>query len=746
MFGRFQIYILTLLSCFCLAPVVASDVPVDVNSIPSDFTRFKLGNHDEKTDLLNHYMWHHYRTRLSLSQAAFSLEYITISDLWLSGAVHPVWDDKSPIQGLHRKNLLKFKMNPDGYINTHQHYSHSHEQAWPFPVWPQGDPGSPQGGAAGWHFNHSSDESLLWGVFLNRMPDTRFAREKALQGWKLENVRSFGIVNNKWKLKSTGKSPTISIPNDVIIDAFNAPYLQLRWNRSPKAPASVLPYVEWKRVQDKDFSDTRRVYFDFSSGNPEYEEISGTTHSMMAMYEHPEWKGKIKELRIVLAPSEENVDFEIDSFFTVYDTRQTINNPLYIFSCWNYFRWTGDIDFLKSRINQMRQALRFQQTVLGGLKYNHIRNTMPGHDGISGITPHPNKERTINYGHGIGSNYWDITAFGWDDFSATDQYYASILVIAEIEEAIKENPQWGILSSHLAFDPAILREHAKKVKKVANRKFWNKKAGRFIACIDKKGNKHDYGYTTVNLESIWYGIATPRHAKKILDWITGERIVETDTSKGDDIYKWRFGPRATTLRNIEWYQFCWTNPEVFPWGGQIQDGGGVLGFTFYDLWARLHIIGPDNAWQRLTEILEWEKDVWKQGGYRNFYKDGKQGTTLQGGGTAGGLGIDFEFYESSLMPSIITYGFLGIDPKANSLEISPKLPDACPEMSVQNLLYHKVRMDIAAMDKTITILIKDNPISSINLSFSKDYKNLDTEETSSLFKLAKAGTYNFSCK
>jgi len=522
--------------------------------------------------------------------------------------------------------------------------------------------------------------------------------------------------------------------------------LQLRWNRSPKAPASVLPYVEWKRVQDKDFSETRRVYFDFSSGNPEYEKISGTTHSMMAMYEHPEWKGKIKEIRIALAPSEDNVEFEVDSFFTVYDTRQTINNPIYVFACWNYFRWTGDIDFLKSRINQMRKALKFQQTVLGGLKYNHIRNTMPGHDGMPGITRHPDKGKTVNYGHGIGGNYWDITAFGWDDMSATNQYYASTLVMAEIEEAIKENPQWGILSAHLAFDPETLRNHAAEVKKTANSKFWNKKDGRFIACIDKKGKRHDYGFTIVNLESIWYGIASPCHTKNIMDWIMGERIVKTDTSQGEDIYKWHFAPRSTTLRNLEWYQFCWTHPEAFPWGGQIQDGGGVLGFAFYDLWARLHVISPDNAWQRLTEILEWEKNVWKEGGYRNYYKDGKRGTTLQGGGTAGGIGIDFEFYESSLIPSIVTYGFLGFDPKANSLEISPKLPTACPEMSVQNLFYRNVRMDITATDKMITVTLKDDPISSVNLSFSKNHKNTDTEETGAIFKIAKAGTFNFSCE
>ena len=739
-----SIFFVVLFCCF-ITSVIAAETLVDVDSIPTDFTRFKLSGHDEQTDLLNHYMWYHYRTRLTLSQANFPLEYLTTSDLWLAGATHPVWPDKSPVQDLFRNHLLGVKINPDGYINTQQHFSHSHEQGWPFPFWVQGNPGGEDGCAAGWHFNNNGT-SWPWTMYLNANKDSRFGRENAIQGWKLENVESFGIENNKWKLKSTGKSPSITTPNDIGIDAFNAPYLQLRWNRSTQAPASILPYIEWKRSQDKEFSEDRRIYFEIKSGNPEYEKVSGTTHSMITMYEHPNWNGKIEAIRICLAPSESDVDFEIDSFFTVYDTRQTINNPIYLFSCWNYFKWTGDIGFLKLRINQMRESLRFQQTILGGLKFNHIRNIMPGHDGISGITPHPDKETTINYGHGIGSNYWDITAFGWDDFSATSQYYAATVTMAEIEEAIKANPQWGITASHLAFDPATLREHATKIKKIARKKFWNKKAKRFIACIDRKGKVHDYGFTTINLEAIWYGIASPRQSKHILDWITGERIIETDTSQGDDIYKWRFGPRSTTLRNVEWYQFVWTNPEWLPWGSQIQDGGSVLGFAFFDLWARLNVLGAEDAWQRLTEILKWEKDVWKEGGYRKFYEGGKQGTTLQGGGTAGGIGIDFEFYESSLVPSIITYGFVGLKPKANSLEINPKLPESCAEMTVENLLYRNVKIDITASNQTVKFVVKDDPIQSINLVFAGKYQNQITQKTDTTFKIIKAGTYIFNRK
>ena len=63
-------------------------------------------------------------------------------------------------------------------------------------------------------------------------------------------------------------------------------------------------------------------------------------------------------------------------------------------------------------------------------------------------------------------------------------------------------------------------------------------------------------------------------------------------------------PRATTKRNIDWYAFAWSGPEAIPFGGQVQDGGAVLGFSFYDVMSRIKMLGPDDAWKRLMEIRE----------------------------------------------------------------------------------------------------------------------------------------------
>jgi len=393
----------------------------------------------------------------------------------------------------------------------------------------------------------------------------------------------------------------------------------------------------------------------------------------------------------------------------------------------------------------MRLALSYQQNEMGGMKYNRIRNPWPGHDGLPSWHKDNSGKLTFNSGHGIGSNYWDILPFGWDDLYATNQYYAATLALAELEAAVEQNPAWNIPLGTLKFDPQKLRRHAQNVKETTNRLFWNEKTGRFMACIDKNGGTHDFGYTFLNLDAIWYDLASKDHGKQIIEWITGKRIIEGDTSVGSDIYRWRFGPRATTRRNIEWYGQGWWAPESLDWGYQIQDGGAVLGFTFYDLWARLKILGPDNAWQRLNEILKWEKEVHSEGGYRKYYEGGKRGTTLQGGGTCGGLGIDYEFFESSLLPGIVAYGFVGLDAQPDgSLAINPRLPKACTEMALKNILYHNVRFDIHATNNTIELNCKDLPAEPIRIVLQGTWKRKKSDWRGSACVLNQTGIYCFT--
>lgn len=704
---------------------------------PSGFPTFAFAGHDEDARTLSRFLWRHFDGRLGNNMVLFNKEYLTTADLWMAGAV-----DKGrgkSIQEIHREDLGNTRVHEDGYVDTHQHFSHANDYGWPFPLWTQSDrdPARVAGKTVGWHFQtQRAHGAWIYDYVANwRLP--QYMGETATRGWELSNLRSDGLKEERWQLSATGPSPTLTTPAGMELDAFNSPYLQLRWLRTGVAPRGRRPYIEFLRDGDVAFGKDRRV--DITAIDPHWKHITGVNHSIVPMFRHPLWKGRIKRLRLCLAPGESNVSFSIDSLFTAYDTRHTINNPIFILACWEQFRWTGDVEFLKSNVGRMRSALRLQQTEMGGKRLGFIRNPWPGHDGLPGWVRVGNTVE-IHAGHGIGADYWDILPIGGDDMYATNQYHAALLAMAELETAVRSHPEWKVAQGE---SPASLRAQADRVKRTANQRFWDPKAGRFVACIDTEGKPHDYGFTFLNLDSIWYGVASDEHARSILDWISGRRTVEGDTSTGADIYHWRFGPRATTRRNIEWYSQGWWSPESIPWGGQVQDGGAVLGFSFYDMMARLKVLGPDDAWQRLQALLAWDREVMDAGGYRKYYADGSKGTTLQGGGTAGGIGVDVEFFETSLVPSIVTRGFMGLRPTADALAIRPTLPADVPSMGIKNLLYHGNVLNITVATRNIDVHVVAAPSVPIKVDLGRGWASPAGAGRGPVYTLSEGGVYHF---
>ena len=641
----------------CVAVWIAMGVhAADAPAPPETFPRFAVPGHEAAMKSLRTLFWEHYSRRPGPAATLWD-EWTTHSLLWPAEETANPHDSR---RERFRRALAGRIMDAEGYVATHQHASIAHQQGWPFPFWAQGGEG-----AWGWHFS-----------LANVPAGWHATQERTQEGWTPDGAEDHGIADGAWRLRLTRADATVQTP-PLDIDVMQAPFLQLRWSAAGLGRAQ--PYVEWITADTPEFACGRRMYF-------EPIESAGIVYTMIPMYRHPSWTGRITRLRIGFGNPAAGAEVGIQAFFTQYDTRHNVNNPAFLAGCLNYFYWTRDLDFLRGQIQRMRLALRWLMVDCRGETENCIVTPFPGHDGRSGIERTADGGKILHAGHGVGNNYWDLLPFGRRDAYATMLYYHTLRTTADLERTLARHPEWNVPGGPLRFDPDRLDAHAAEVK-AANTQFWAPQTQRFTLGIDDDGRQWDYGFTFMNLEAIAYGYATDEQARAILSWIAGDRIVEGDTAQGSDIYRWRFAPRATTKRNIDYYGWFWNNPESIPWGNQVQDGGAVLGFSYHDLLARLRTLGPDDAWARLKEILTWYDEVQAAGGPRTYYADGTRGT-LQGAGTPGGLGIDAEFVESVLVPQIMLYGFAGFEPTAEGCRVHPRLPADWPSLTITRIALH----------------------------------------------------------
>jgi hypothetical protein len=305
----------------------------------------------------------------------------------------------------------------------------------------------------------------------------------------------------------------------------------------------------------------------------------------------------------------------------------------------------------------------------------------------------------------VGNNYWDLLPFGGHDAMATMQAYVALRRMAALEREAAAHPEWQTGAAPDTMDAEALETLAGAVRVDFQTRFWDAGAGRFMGWIALDGSRHDFGFTFLNTEAIHHGLATSLQEKMIFEWLDGSRVVDGDTSQGEDIYRWRFGPRSTTRRNTENYVWAWSAPESIGWGDQVQDGGAVLGFTYFELMARLRALGPDDAWRRLREVLGWFGEVQAAGGYRSYYAEPGRGT-LQGGGPPGGLGFDHEFMESVMVPSVVIHGFLGVVPGVGSFALRPRLPSGVPRLGVSGLHVQGCVFDVMASKTEIALVCR----------------------------------------
>jgi hypothetical protein len=629
---------------------------------PEDFPRFIVPGHERLTESIRNLFWLHYEPARPL---------IPLWDAWLPQAtLWPARGEGAELGAMRRRwadALASRRMGADGYVHTEQHDGPAHAEGWPFPFWTHA-------GGVGWHFAPIG------------IPGYEAPLAKP-DGWQLTSATSGEVGERGWRIKLDAAQARMQTPA-FSIAARQSPWLRLNWRPDGLERANCR--LEWTTEGEPEFGPERRMYF--SAGDATAIAKNGETRTMIPVYQSPNWRGTITGLRIEFDNAAAG-QIVIKSFHTACDTRHNINNLNFIRGCHDYFMWTRDIGFLRSQIGRIRAAMRYVEQEFETRERKCVYTTWPGHEGRSGVR-WVDGAKTIVPGEGIGSNYWDLLPFGGEDALATVYYYDALQDLAAIEAAIIAHPEWAVFASD-SYDPQDLRHHAEEVKAYAGERFWNEETGRF-GTRDLDGKLYDYGFTFLNTEAVSLGLATLKQAKSIHAWLSGARNVEGDTSQGNDIYHWRFGPRSTTRRNVDYYVWNWSAPESVPWGYQVQDGGAVLGWSYYDLMARLKTAGPDDAAARLVEIARWFEETQAEGGYRAYYgKDPARGT-MQGGNVAGGLGLDKEFFESVLAPQVMLYGFLGFRPTADGFAIDPCLPTGWPELTITRIQLHDDVLDITA--------------------------------------------------
>ena len=671
---------------------------------PSDFPHFTIGDDSRFGDLARRLLWQHsicygpewnpwyhgrdgyagYPEVPSGPKVALWDGWLCDTDLW------PAMDTDDVAQRMRsrwKSALLSRRLDDECNVDDGQGTYYAHPYGWPFPHWEQG-------AGVGWHFTYRGQSGEL------NTPLGLMFRPRSYATW--EGFTSFGLsepMPDRYGLAFhvSEKEPYFETPA-FSMDADQGPFLQIRWFGTG---FSGSPKVAFLLEGEDDYREENLMY---CSPMPEEFLHQEEAFALLPLYRLPGYKGKIVKFRFYPGSAEDGATLGLTSILTLYDTRHNINGPQYLRGCCDYFAWTQDLDFLQRNMPKMRKVLRSYRKIHHLEEQGVVHTTWVGHEGRSGLWYDEKGEKHVEPGRGLHNNWLDLLPCGNLDTYATSFYYQALTRMAQLEEAIAAHPQWNIPEAFDAEDSVLMFQEAERIKEAVNRLLWNPETGRFLVAVDADQNRWDVGCTLINLEVVAGGLATEEHAKSVMDWISGRRIVEGDTSTGEDIYAFRFAPRITTKRNIDYYYWGWSTPEEIPFGNQIQDGGAALAFAYFDLISRLSVYGAENAWQRMKDLLTWFEDVQKEGGYASYYAN--RGMIMQGGGFAGGIGITNEFFESVLPVQSVLKGFLGLTALPDSLHFAPNLPASLPKIGVDRIRWGEATFSVIAENGVLSITVE----------------------------------------
>lgn len=285
----------------------------------------------------------------------------------------------------------------------------------------------------------------------------------------------------------------------------------------------------------------------------------------------------------------------------------------------------------------------------------------------------PRNDGTV---YGVSSNYWDsLNFFGYNSAYENVLFYQAVLAMADIENYLgnAENANYYLST-------------AEKIQTKFNEYFWDEAKGRYITSVNVKGDVLDFGVTFVNFMAVSAGLASKEQAVSIYDWVDGKRIIETDTSKGADIYNFKVSARSNTVA-VESIQedglhYWWYNGHSFndvlpghwgEYGLQMQNGGTIFYTSHYDVSGRT-VISGDNAMARFNTIMD------------EFHIDSLRRDPRTSFGVYQ-VSINGEFPESGLVPLTFITDIVGITPAVEGLKIESCLPSNMTYAGVREYRY-----------------------------------------------------------
>ncbi len=433
------------------------------------------------------------------------------------------------------------------------------------------------------------------------------------------------------------------------------------------------------------------------------------------MYLNENWEGKtVTSIGLEFVPkSGETLNLtnsRIKYIRPAYDTRQPQFNFQWLESFYDYVLYTRDLAALKELMPKARRALLFLTHCLKGSDGLLNLDYLYGHNGI-GTTLNQDGSVTTHQADGIGSSYWDVLALPTINLESNVYFYEIVKKMAVLEN-VCESKNLTIEDTHIKnraigedkvtydFNSNKLNDLAVKIKENFEKEIkpikkddgtytnagglWNPSTGRFALGVrESDGKIIDHGYLYFNEQAIVSGLGGAEQSLSIMKWIDGERVVDDDVSKGDDIYFYEFAPRFTTADNTEQLNFPLakaffgegSNYEQYGtlFSRQVQTGGAVLCWSYYDILAREKVLGKENAYERIEEIAKWYKKVKDntEGEGTEFFSDyyGKLADNDDNGyyiiqnadDRPGAVGLDGEFLENCMFAKIIPDAILGME-------------------------------------------------------------------------------------